>query len=262
MIRSDFHVHTVFSDGRNTISDVLRLAAQRNIGTLAITDHFDPRDWRPAIASISELALLRHFQEIREESTRQKIDVLCGLETTPDSDGRLTFSTLVRQASLPIITSCHYIPDAPAAIPGEYFNDHYWKTCKEFMLQMALGEGDILGHCEDYLPIEPLIEGMGTTYEIRRRICAEIVDRYFDRPYVEKLADNLLSSGKCCELHSATRTPREWVVRLLAQRGVPFTPGSDAHGEALVGNTGWAYEIAERTGAHLISGRKELYERR
>jgi len=259
MRKADFHTHTLFSDGRNSIREVIEAAVSASVEVLAITDHFDPNDYRPAIAGLTETMLLHHVQTVREIAREFDVQVLCGVETTPLPDGTLAISPLaISQCDL-IITSCHYVPYDGEVCPGEYFNDGYWNTYKECMLAMAAGAGHILGHCEDYLPIERFIHGLGTTYAQRRAICLEIVERYLDRAYVQKLAYNLNKSGKVCELHCATQTPREWVIRLLAAEGVRFSPGSDAHGAAHIGMTDWAYRIAGLSGGFLCTERKDFH---
>jgi len=258
MCKADFHTHTTFSDGRNSIREVLEAAAAASVEVLAITDHFDPNDYRPAIAGLTETALLHHFQAIRETARDFNLQVLCGVETTPLPDGTLALSAAVVAQCEVIITSCHYIPYDGELQPGQFFNDRYWDMYRECMLAMAGGEGHILGHCEDYLPIERLIHGLGTTYAQRRAICLEIVNRYLNRPYIEKLADNLRKSGKICELHCATKTPREWVAQLLATKGVRFSPGSDAHSTDQVGQTEWAYQLMGLVDGYLCSERKDL----
>ena len=262
MHKADFHTHTTFSDGRNSIREVIEAAAFASIEVLAITDHFDPNDYRPAIAGLTETALLHHFQSIREIARDYDMEVLCGVETTPLPDGTLALSPAVIAQCEVIITSCHYIPYDGELQPGEFFNDRYWSMYKDCMLAMAAGKGHILGHCEDYLPIERFIQGLGTTYPQRRSICLEIVKRYLDRPYIEKLAGNLKKSGKMCELHCATQTPREWAVRMLATEGVRFTPGSDAHAADQVGKTEWAYHSASMVDGFLCTERKDFYGQR
>jgi histidinol phosphatase-like PHP family hydrolase len=262
MRKADFHTHTTFSDGHNSIHEVLEAAARASIEVLAITDHFDPNDYRPAIAGLTEPALLDHFRAIREAARNYDLQVLCGVETTPLPDGSLALSPGAITQCEVIITSCHYLPYDGELKPGEFFNDRYWSVYKECMLAMADGAGHILGHCEDYLPIERLIHGLATTYTQRRTICLEIVNRYLDRPYIEKLAANLSRSGKMCELHCATQTPREWVARLLATKGVRFSPGSDAHAADQVGKTEWAYHFADSVNGNLCSEKKDFYGQR
>ncbi|HPY11254.1 MAG TPA: PHP domain-containing protein [Sphaerochaeta sp.] len=259
--RADLHTHTTFSDGRGSLEAVVASAKEQSLEVLAITDHYDAHDFRPKIALLEAESLLEHFTAIRALSVPDDLILYCGLETTPLPNGLLDIEPEVLAVCDLIITSCHYIPFEGEIVPGEYFNDQYWALYKEIMLLMAAGEGDIVGHCEDYLPIERFIEGLDTTYADRREICRAIVDRYLDRAYVDAFADRLLSSGKLCELHCATETPRGWVIQRLADRGVRFTPGSDAHAVSHVGMTAWAYTVSNATGAVLCTTLEEIHDR-
>ncbi len=258
MHKADFHTHTTFSDGKASVKQVIEAALLQRVNVLAITDHFDPNDFRHSISCLTEEALMDHFGQIRTLGHELGITVLCGVETTPLPSGTLDMSPALIQACDLIITSCHYIPYEGKIEPGVFFNDRYWEMYKESMIVMAAGPGDILGHCEDYLPIERFIEGLDTTYEERRAICLSIVEKYLDRAYMEKLAQALLSSGKICELHCATETPRRWVIEYLVSRKVRFSPGSDAHGLTHVGRTDWAYTVARETGANLCTSKEAL----
>ncbi len=248
----DYHVHTDFSDGKNTLDEMLEAAKQAGLEAVAITDHFDPNDPRPSISDLKTELLLEQFAQIRQLSGHGGLRLLRGIETTPLPDGRLDIPEDVMAGLDIVITSCHYIPYEGEMIPGEIFCDPYWQRFQEILLNMAAGEGTVLGHSEEYLPIQPLLQGVKTTFEQRREICRSIADRYMGRPFIEKLTENLLKSGKACELHCATSSPRGWVIEYMARRGVRFSPGSDAHGAAYIGKVEFAFQMAERYGLTLL----------
>lgn len=241
----DLHTHTQFSDGKSTLSDMLSSAFAYGTDVIAITDHFDRNDYRENINSITEEALFKHYDAIKKEAKKYPgMRVLCGIETSPLPNGMIDVAEEVRNRSDVIITSCHYIYGEYGIQRGKFFNDDYWNAYKEYMLHMAAGDGDILGHLEGYLPIRDFIEGMGTDYQQRKEICLSIVNHYCDETYIDSICEALLSSGKACELHVATHTPREWVIERLGKAGVPFTFGSDAHAKKDAGRTDWAQEMA------------------
>lgn len=250
MIRVDYHTHTNFSDGQASVQELLHAAERAGLDEVVISDHFDVMDYRPAIANLTSEQLLVHFTKIRELSTRGKLRVLCGIETQPGTRG-LKLNPKIEESCDVIITSCHYVPFCGRLEPGEYENDEYWQAYKETMLQIARSRGHILGHSEEYLPIEPLIKGQSTNYQNRRDICKAIANMYLDKRYIVQLTDALLDSGKACELHCATQSPREWVISYMADRGVAFSVGSDAHSEKSVGQVDWAYEMLHNTKARL-----------
>lgn len=242
---SDFHVHTNFSDGQDSPEKVIERVKELSLASIAITDHFDRNDPRSRISEISESRLLEHFDLIRALSDRLSVKVLLGVETQPMPDGSLPFSDRIKNQCDVIITSCHYLNYNGHIQPGFFLNDDYWSCFRETLIRIAAAEGDILGHSEEYLPISPFLKGQETTFLERREICRQIADRYLDNAFIDRLGDALLSSGKACELHCATSTPRDWVIEKLAQKGVHFTSGSDAHEAQFVGAVLFAYTKAK-----------------
>lgn len=255
----DYHVHTSFSDGEADVETVVRLAKERGVERLAITDHFDPFDPGPSLRRVTHTAqaLSDHFARIRSAAAAAGVDVYCGIETCTGPDGRLRLPEGVRELCDIVITSPHYVDYEGPLERGNYFTDGYWAAYKRLLLAQAAGEGDVLGHPEGYLPLGPLLAD-GTTYEGRKQICAAVCERYLDAAFIAKLADALCASGKACELHGATQTPRERTIRLLAQKGVAFSPGSDAHALNLLGQNGRALELAQRLSLRLYAPRRRL----
>ena len=72
----DMHVHSTFSDGRNTIADNVATARARGLGTICLVDHVRAdTDWLPDfIAATSDLIE-------REAGRPQPVTILRGVET-------------------------------------------------------------------------------------------------------------------------------------------------------------------------------------
>ncbi|MFZ2538076.1 MAG: PHP domain-containing protein [Oscillospiraceae bacterium] len=247
----DYHIHTTFSDGEKDFKTVIDLAIQKGLTEIALTDHFDPNDesQRNQMATYSDLK--EHFDGIRNYAKNKPISVLCGIETCTGFNGELTLQKDVIELCDIIITSPHYIEYEGICEQGDFFNDGYWNAYKQKVLNMASGGGHILGHPEGYLPIKPM-GTQGTTYESRQEICRTICDRYFDKDYIDELSKRLVKSHKACELHGATSTPREWVVKQMAENGVTFSVGSDAHAMNILGKCERAYELIEKYSLKLF----------
>ncbi len=86
MICGDFHVHSNYSDGNDSIEEMVQAAIARGFAALGMTDHAymdDPgRDWGMPLERVEayqeELSMLK-------EKYRGKIDLLCGIEQDIDS---------------------------------------------------------------------------------------------------------------------------------------------------------------------------------
>ena len=252
----DYHIHTHFSDGEASYQEVIDLSIQRQLKSIAITDHFDPFDNTLRNQDASYEDLYEHFNRIKDYAAHKDIEVLCGIETCTDFKGNLRISDKVLELCDVIITSPHYIEFKGEIVKEDYLNPFYWECYKQKVLNMAEGEGHILGHPEGYLPIKKMLIPGKTTYEQRKAICRRIADEFFDEAYIRDLASKLKKSGKAYELHGATHTPREWVVKRLAMESILFSIGSDAHAMNLLGANEWAYEMVRKYNLKLVFGKQ------
>lgn len=250
----DWHTHSTFSDGELPVAEVMQVAAELGLESIAVTDHWDPADESLANRGLPESVLLEHLEAIRSAAREAGVVAFAGIETCAGADGRLPVSPQALAACDLVITSPHYFPYAGAPEKGDYFDRAYWEAYKEAVLVQAAAPGDVLGHPEGYLPLKPLLEA-GTTYEGRQAICRDIADLYFDDAWVDALGRRLAASGKACELHGATCTPRLRVVRRLRDLGVRFSVGSDAHARDLFGRNERALRLVRELGLTLIDPR-------
>lgn len=249
MLKIDYHMHTTFSDGEPTYKQVIDRAKELGLDCIAITDHFDPYDPNPRVNCLKEEELLKFFKQIKTYAEEVGQRVLCGLETCTDYKGNLRLSDKVIESCELIITSPHYVEYHKELIPGNYFDDCYWESYKEKLLNMAAAGGDILGHAEAYLPYRELLVPNTTDFEGRIALALKIANKYFDEKYIDELTKALKKSKKAYELHCATSTPREWVIEKLIKEDIKLSFGSDAHGLSKVGNIAWAEKMLRKFNA-------------
>lgn len=247
----DYHTHTDFSDGVPSPQELIDAAVELGIAQLAVTDHFDPYD--PACPAERQTvgSLKQHVSAVRACARGKPIQVFCGIETSTGPDGRLRLPAGALELCDLVITSVHYLDYDGPIKRGEYFNDGYWAAYRQKLLAQAAGDGHVLGHPEGYLPLGPMLED-GSSFEDRLAICAAVSRRYFDRAFIDAIGDALLQSGKAYELHGASGTPREWVVRRLHQKGVQFSIGSDAHGLDRLGCNARAMRMWRELGLNVL----------
>lgn len=104
-IRGDLHTHTAWSDGRNTIADMVSAARQLGYEYIAITDHSE-RAWSSRKLAVADVA--RQREEIEQIRARLRgIEVLHGIEVDIMHDGSLDFDDEVLSRFDIVLASLH-----------------------------------------------------------------------------------------------------------------------------------------------------------
>ena len=104
-IQGDVHMHTVETDGKNTIEEMAEAAKARGYKYIAITDHSK----NLAFANgLDDQRALAHIQRIREASSRMEgITIFAGIEVDILGDGDLDLSNDVLAQMDVVIASVH-----------------------------------------------------------------------------------------------------------------------------------------------------------
>jgi DNA polymerase (family 10) len=104
-IRGDVHMHTVETDGRNTIEEMAEAARERGYEYMAITDHSKNLAFANGLTDERALA---HIERIRAVGKQMKdIRILAGIEVDILGDGSLDLSDAVLEKMDIVIASVH-----------------------------------------------------------------------------------------------------------------------------------------------------------
>lgn len=104
-IRGDLHLHTVASDGRNTITEMALAARERGYEYLAITDHSASHGFGN---DVSPGELVRQIERIREaNATIEGIELLAGSEVNILPDGSLDYEDALLARLDWVVASVH-----------------------------------------------------------------------------------------------------------------------------------------------------------
>jgi histidinol-phosphatase (PHP family) len=82
----DIHNHTIFSDGKDSMADVIQAAVERELKVVGISDHFDPYLLRQDVCLQPE-GVNSYLREIERLKGSYPITVLSGLELGLQSTG-------------------------------------------------------------------------------------------------------------------------------------------------------------------------------
>jgi DNA polymerase (family X) len=104
-IRGDVHMHTVETDGRNTIEEMAEAARDRGYEYMAITDHSKNLAFANGLTDERALA---HIEKIRAVEKKMKgIRIFAGIEVDILGDGSLDLSNSVLEQMDIVIASVH-----------------------------------------------------------------------------------------------------------------------------------------------------------
>jgi DNA polymerase (family 10) len=104
-IRGDLHMHSTWSDGRNTIADMVSASRQLGYEYVAITDHSE-RAWSSRTLAAGEIAKQR--AEIHDLRAKVRgIEILHGVEVDIMSDGSLDFDNELLDGFDIVLASLH-----------------------------------------------------------------------------------------------------------------------------------------------------------
>ena len=133
-VRGDFHVHTEWSDGSNTIQQVADSAAKRGYEFVTITDHSQSMK---IAGGLSPEDLRKQIAEVRKADSAAggRLRVLAGTEVDIKSDGSLDFpKTLLKDLDV-VVASVH-----------SGFKMEKDEMTKRVVAAVESGTIDILGH--------------------------------------------------------------------------------------------------------------------
>ncbi len=111
-LRGDVHMHTVATDGRNTILEMAEAGLARGYAYVAITDHSKNL---AMVNGLDDARALEHLKQIREVDARMegRIRVLTGIEVDILGDGAIDLSNDVLAQMDVVIASVHSLFQQP-----------------------------------------------------------------------------------------------------------------------------------------------------
>jgi DNA polymerase (family 10) len=196
-VRGDFHVHTEWSDGSNTIQQVVDSAAERGYEFVTITDHSQSMK---IAGGLSPEDLRKQIAEVRKADSAAggRLRVLAGTEVDIKSDGSLDFpKTLLKDLDV-VVASVH-----------SRFKMDKDEMTKRVVAAVESGTIDILGH-----PTGRLI-GERTGYQLD----------------LQKVFEAARSSGVSMEINSFPNRLDLGDIncRTAKEAGVRMAIGTDSH---------------------------------
>lgn len=229
----DLHVHTTFSDGRNTPEEMVRAAIAKGMTTLGFSDHsYTAFDQRYCIQKV-EIEKYRAAIAALKEKYAGQIQILCGIEQDFYSEESTDGCDYVIGSVHYIRCGCEYIPvdEAPELLPDaarRHFGGDLYALIEAYydtVSQVAEKTGaNIIGHFD-----------IITKFNENGVLFDEAHPRYIAA--WQAAADRLLEAGVPFEINTGaisrgyrtTPYPAAPIREYLAARGAEFVYSSDSH---------------------------------
>ena len=253
MIRSDFHVHTTYCDGRNSPEDVIQEAVRLGMRKLGFSGHsYTPFDLEPCMSQEGTDQYRQAIHSLREKY-RGRIEILCGTECDYYSD-------IDPKDYDYVIGSVHYIdcggvfrhldhtPEMLQAAIDESFGgdpyalvEHYYSLVADVVHKT---NADVIGHFD-----------LITKLNANNRFFDENNPRYVEA--ANSALDALLKTGKPFEINTGGVSrgykdfpyPSLRILKYIAERGGSVILSSDSHSkDTLMFGFGKYEELARSLG--------------
>jgi len=212
-LKGDLHMHTVASDGRNTIEQMATAALERGYEYIAITDHSASHGFGN---DVSPDELRRQIERVREANAAiDGIEILIGTESNIHTDGRLDYDDDLLAELDWVIASVH----TSFGVGSEQMTARVVAACEH-------PSCDAIGHLT------------GRKIETRPPYAID----------VDAVIEAAARTQTMLEINSSAdrRDLNDVHARAAAQAGVRILINSDAHGVNTLGIVRWGVATARR----------------
>ena len=131
-LKGDFHMHTAYSDGFNSVAEMVKAAESLGYEYIAITDHSKSQY---VANGMDESAILKRHKEIEKSRENSKIRILEGAEVDILADGKMDYSDNILKKLDLVVGSVH-----------ASFRQSKEVTTKRLIAAMENGHVNIIGH--------------------------------------------------------------------------------------------------------------------
>ena len=242
--KSDFHIHTGFSDGSGSVDDIAQAAIEKGLKQITITDHMPLPFTTPYAVAEDSMGRYREAIAEAQEKYAGLLHINMGLEIEFISDHRSWISSLVEHGWDYLIASIHHLPgenslhlvngtsdEFDGLLQAFDFNgrdlcERYYLTLQEAVLT---GWFDIVGH----LDVVKKHNAGGTFFDESSQWYRSLVLETLD---LIKAQDMMVEVNMGGFNHPAGQQyPSSWIIREAIARNIGIVLSSDAHSPESLG---------------------------
>ncbi len=257
MSKTDFHMHTVFCDGKNTPEEMVKAAVEKGMAAVGISGH--SHTWFDESYCMAKDALPAYRAELARLKSvyGDRIRVLCGIEQDYYAEEPAVGYDYV-------IGSVHYFHLGSEYFPVDEGNENHRRAAAKYF------GGDLYALAEEYYRTVGLLpEKTGCDFVGH----FDVITKYYDtdpeldvthpryRAAWQAAADRLIEAGLPFEMNTGAMSrgvkkdpyPSEEILSYLGTRGASVILSSDAHAAA---NIMFAFDrlrsLAETYGLRVV----------
>jgi histidinol-phosphatase (PHP family) len=241
--RTDYHIHSSFSDGRAAPKDYIAPAVAAGLNEIGFSEHLtlfrESLDWSMNASDVEPY--LNHINNLSRNVT--SIKVRKGLEVDFFPGKEKEIWSLLKKTKLDyVIGSVHYLGDSTVDMGPEFYEGMNIDSLFEVYFDMvdtaaASGLFDIIAHC-DYIRIFNFKPSLDPEYLYRK------IARSFK---VHDVAFEINTNGRNRPVGDFY--PDRKYLRIFREENVPVCVNSDAHMPSRVGQYfDEAYELLRSAG--------------
>lgn len=241
--RTDYHMHTSFSDGRAAMEDYIVSAIKAGLSEMGFSEHLtlfrDPEAWNMNPENTS--SYLSYIESLRNST--KKIRIKKGLEVDFFAGKEKETCEFLKKFSLDyVIGSVHFqgektVDSGPEFYEGKNFDDVFVSYFNTVSAAVESGLFDIIGHCD-------LVRIYG--YK----------PSFNEEPFYRKLAKTMKKHNVAFEVNTNGRNrpladfyPDRRFLGIFREENVPVCVNSDAHMPSRIGQYfDEAYELLRYVG--------------
>jgi len=231
MVKSNFHTHTVYCDGKNTPEEMVLAAIDKGFTVLGFSGHsYLPHQWDVSMSAEGEQAYIREVRALQEKYA-DKIKIFCGIEQE-------YFSEMPTYAYDYKIGSVHCI------IKNGTYQDIDLSAESSKNTVETVYHGDFDGFAEDYFAlVSDVLEKTGA--DIIGHI--DLISKYSETngygqsprflAAAERCVEKLIPYGKPFEINTGAMSrgarsipyPSKEILTMICQKGGRIMINSDCH---------------------------------
>ncbi|MBN1156707.1 histidinol-phosphatase [Candidatus Woesearchaeota archaeon] len=244
MICIDSHSHSTFSDGNNSINEMVEAARRKGLNIMALTDHFQCPIVDRIVGFEKALTinnLKKYLRVIEAAKVIRGVKVLKGLEVEYISKAEEEITEIVKKANIDFALGCVHTLKGLAV-------DYTEEEFKKNMLSHGSMKGFYIGYYEQLSSaIRSGIFDSVAHLDLIKIFNKE--NKYFDEKEeeyvnaVEGCLDTIKKKSVCVELNTSgfdkpvgVQYPSKWIIERCFTAGIDLTIGSDAHNTKSLGN--------------------------